>query len=623
VVFDLLDHRGPDRRGWLTADGDVVLRDRGRDEALYGRVILLHTRLSIIDLSAAGSQPMSSADERFHIGFNGEIYNYLELRAELERLGNVFRSHSDTEVLLEAWREWGPGALPRLVGMFAFAVLDREEQAVYLARDPFGIKPLYFAETEDSRVTFASEIPVLFALGGISRKANAQRLYDYLRFGVTDHGDETMFSDVRQLASGHYVRIPVDRPGPVKQIRYWSPPAGPALDISLDEAAERLRELFIENITLHLRSDVPIGVAFSGGIDSSANLTAMRSVAGPELDLHTFSYIASDEKLNEERWIDLVGGETDSVLHKVQPTASELVADLDDLIDAQGEPFGGTSIYAQYRVFRLAGEQRMKVMLDGQGADELFAGYHSYLPARFASLVRQLRLVRAARFLEAARRNPDAAGVAEQLFFGLSMLTPRAQAPLRRLLGHELLPDWLVGEWFRERGVHIASPWYAGGGRDVLRAQLVERLCVSSLPMLLRYEDRNSMRFSIESRVPFLTTKLAEFALSLPEDLIIGPDATRKRVLRRALRGLVPDAVLDRRDKIGFATPEQAWLGTLQPWVDAVFREAAQAAVAPIRLPAAVRRWQEVAGGKLPFDPQAWRLLNVIRWSERLGVEYA
>jgi asparagine synthase (glutamine-hydrolysing) len=623
-----LRHRGPDDVGFLAWDEARGPRSGREPEALgAGRVWLAHRRLSILDLSDAGWQPMSTPDGRHHLVFNGEIYNFVELRRELEAAGRAFRSRSDSEVLLAALAHWGEAALPRLVGMFAFAWLDTARSRLLLARDFFGIKPLYWTPlprtggADAPRVAFASELPPLLALRGRAA-AHPRRLYDYLRFGITDQGGETSFADVFQLPPAHLLEIDLGAPqAPLAPRAFWRLEPRERCDLSFEEAARTLRDLFLESIALHLRSDVPVGAALSGGIDSSAIVMAMRALQGDALDLHTFSYVAAGSAVSEEKWAALVASEAKATAHTVRATPEDLARDVDRLIEVQGEPFGSTSIYAQHRVFGLAAEAGIRVMLDGQGADELLAGYQSYFGARFASLVRAGRLGEALRFLRAASARPgaNARGIVQRAA-GLLLPAPLAAAA-RRLVGQELLPAWLDADWFARRGVEPRAPWRPSGA-SVLRGQLLDAIRENSLPMLLRYEDRNSMAFSIESRVPFLTPRLAEFVTSLPEPHLLAADGTSKAVFRRAMRGLVPDAVLDRRDKIGFATPEESWLVALRPWIQEVLASEAASRVAPLRIDALRRAADALLSGRVAFDFRLWRWLNVIRWAERFDVSF-
>ena len=293
---------------------------------------------------------MGTPDGRYWIVLNGEIYNYVELREELRTLGHEFRSHSDTEVLLAAYQQWGREALTRLIGMFAFAILDVKTRRLFLARDFFGIKPLYYTLWQEG-LAFASEIQPLLALPGVTHDVNVQRLYDYLCSGITDHGADTMFAHVCQLPAAHYMEVPLDNPQAARPIRYWDIDLTQRADLSFEDAAKRLRDLFVESVRMHLRSDVPVGAALSGGIDSSSIVSVMRLLE-PKLEIHAFSYVADDDRISEERWVDIVGKEKQVKVHKIRPCPKDLVADLEALIGTQGEPFRSTSMYAQWRIFR-------------------------------------------------------------------------------------------------------------------------------------------------------------------------------------------------------------------------------------------------------------------------------
>src|SRR5262245_40312187 len=272
AVLQCLRHRGPDDQGWLRfAAGKVEIGREWTEPLREPEVLLLHRRLSILDTTKSGWQPMGTPDGRYYVVYNGEIYNYKELRQELELAGHSFKSQSDTEVLLAAYAEWGKAALTRFIGMFAFALLDTERRTLLLARDFFGIKPLYYS-SQDGAFVFGSEIKALLTFGLPGLEADPERLFLYLRYGITDSGSQTLFSRVQQLPVGHYLEISLDS-GDSKGQCYWQP-EDKELDISFDEAAERVRELFLRSVELHLRSDVAVGAALSGGIDSSAIVMA-------------------------------------------------------------------------------------------------------------------------------------------------------------------------------------------------------------------------------------------------------------------------------------------------------------------------------------------------------------
>ncbi len=619
-MSDRMAHRGPDDHGRLVlADGRIDCRPDVEPADGPCELFLLHRRLAILDLSPRGRQPMVAPDGRYAIVCNGEIYNYRELRAELQGQGWVFTSRSDTEVLLAALAHWGPAALTRLTGMFALALLDVRRRSLLLARDFFGIKPLYYAVTA-AGLAFASEIKALLEVPGVRRVARPEGVYLYLRYGLTDHGGQTMFEGIRQVPPAHVVEIPLDDPRPGEPRRYWRLDPDRRAGMSFETAAADLRRLFLESVELHLRSDVPTGACLSGGIDSTSIVMAMRRLGGPNLQLHAFGYLGGDPAIDEERWIDLAASAAGAHCRKTRPGPQDLVEQLDALLDSQDEPFGSTSIFAQRCVFRLAGEAGIKVVLDGQGADELLGGYRAYLSARLATLLGAGRWAQAAVLLNRAWRLPDGGGGLGLPLQAVGLLLPRVlRDRLRGLVGQELVPAWLNAQWFSRLGVRPTS-LAEGGPGDRLRAALHQALTQTSLPMLLRYEDRNAMAFSIESRVPFLTPAMAEFCLALPEEYIIDRQAVSKAVFRRAMQGLVPREILERRDKIGFATPEKRWLDALAPWVDGVLAGQAARSVPAIDLSAARAWWSQVRAGRKPWDARVWRWVNLIRWVECRGV---
>ncbi|MEH1855883.1 MAG: asparagine synthase (glutamine-hydrolyzing) [Nostoc sp.] len=616
-----LSDRGPDDFGFLGWSLSAPVQISRNPESLENsRIWLLHRRLSILDLSPAGWQPMGTSDGRYYIVFNGEIYNYLELQTQLKGLGHEFRSHSDTEVLLAAYAHWGVKALNKLVGMFAFAILDTWERTLFLARDFFGIKPLYYTYSQNG-LAFASEIKALLKLPGVKRHVNPQRLYDYLHSGLTDYGGETLFADIKQLPPSHFLKVSLDKPQQPQIECYWQLELNQHSDITFAEATEHLRHLFLESVSLHLRSDVPVGAALSGGIDSSAIVMAMRHLQGEQLQLHTFSYIASDPALSEEKWVDRVAEAAAVVVHKVQASPEDLITDFNRLIDLQDEPFGSTSIYAQYRVFQLAKTVGIKVILDGQGADELLGGYRPYLAARLASLLRQGQWGSANQFLQQSAKLPGTSQKKLLLRAVGLLLPPSMQASVRQLVNKDVKPSWLNSDWFTRHGL-VPKLYQGKHGEEMLRSQLYYALVETSLPMLLRYEDRNSMTNSIESRVPFLTPTLANFIFSLPEEFMIAGDGTSKAIFRQAMRGIVPDAILDRKDKIGFATPEQQWLKTLRPWVEAVLNSEMATQIPALNLQQVREEFQAILDGRSAFDFCIWRWVNLIRWAERFNVTF-
>lgn len=603
AALEAMRLRGPDDRGVLV------------DALTQGALALGQARLSVIDLSPGGHQPMLSIDRNAVLVFNGEVYNYRELRAELSALGRTFTSDSDTEVLLAAWQHWGEACLPRLVGMFAFAVFDRARSTLTCVRDAFGIKPLYFTQ-EEGGFLFASDIPAIRALKQGPFRLDWQRAYDYLVHGDYDSNTRTFLDGVVQLPPGHLVILDLKsgRLGPLQA--WWRPTLTQRSDLSFVAATELVRETFLDNIRLHLRSDVPLGAALSGGVDSSAVVCAMRHIE-PDLPIHTFSYIARGSAVSEEAWVDQINLHVGATPHKVVVSAHELARDLDDMIRAQGEPFGSTSIYAQFRVFQLAKQHGVTVTLDGQGADELLAGYNGYPGPRLRSLIETGQLSEAWDFLNQWSQWP---GRSRQLG-AQQLLAEYAQGPvyvlLRRLSGRADTPAWLDAGALEERGIARRYPRQRAADQAAGR-RLVSELGLSltrrGLPALLRHGDRNSMRFSVESRVPFLTTGMADLLLSLPESYLISPQGETKHVFRAAMRGIVPDAVLDRRDKIGFSTPEQEWLSSMAPTALAWLRDSSD--IPFIKKDEMLKAFERMTSGGAAFSWQAWRLINFARWHD-------
>lgn len=642
-------HRGPDDEGYLLAntktqniklfggeDSESVLNlptltnhDGGDWNLAFG-----YRRLSILDISANGHQPMSNKAKNIWMIYNGEIYNYLEIREVLVKKGYTFTSTGDSTVILAAYEEWGDACVNHLVGMWAFAILDLRNQdtpKLFVSRDPFGIKPLYYTVYE-GQIAFGSEIKALLELPWAKRHANPQRLHDYLRMGYLDHDDdkthrETMFQGIYQLRAAHTLTLDLSKSLQLSALhpqQYWQLKPMPRKDLSFNEAAEQLRALFLKNIRLHLRSDVPIGTALSGGIDSSAIVMGMRYIE-PNIDLRTFSFIAQeDPSINEERWSDMIVKASGSKATKTSPDHTSLIADLMHLVRTQDEPVGSTSIYAQYCVFRLARENGMKVMLDGQGADELLAGYRGYRSIRLASLLRKRQFGAAIQFQRGLKAYAGDGRWTGMLLRTAAEFLPRQfYTSALKIAGKDHSANFLNADWFTQHAIQAFVPAEAPKDtNDLLRFALIDASTSSNLPALLHYEDRNSMAHSIESRVPFLTPEIAEFILSLPEEYLISQDGTTKCVFRQAMRGIVPDAILDRKDKIGFATPERQWMGAMKSWIDPLLNSDMAQRVTPLHLPHIRQEWQAILSGSKPFDWRVWRWVNLIAWTEAFGVAY-
>jgi asparagine synthase (glutamine-hydrolysing) len=614
-LANILPHRGPDDQGWLIYNGQAILTGKAAIPEVPAKLLLIHKRLSILDPTPAGHQPMTCSNQRFFLIFNGEIYNSNELRIELTKLGMQFFSGTDSEVLLQAYSHWGKACLQKLSGMFAFVIFDKEQKTIFFARDHFGIKPLFYY-ADQSQFLFASEIKSLLPF--LPKKTiNPQRLFFYLRSGLTDFADETFFAEIKQLPAGHYFEIALDHFHNIRPVCYWRMCPEINRDISFSEAAGTVRNLFLKSVTRHLRSDVPVAMTLSGGIDSSAIVMAVRHLF-PDFDAHTLSYVADDPRLSEEKWIDLINSESSAISHKVFTNPDKMMTDLNRLIIAQDEPFGSTSIYAQYQIFQMARDLKIKVMLDGQGADEMLGGYTFFIAARFATLIKQRSFKQAWQLLFKTKSHPSHMLLLKSLNY---LLPARWQMPLRHFTNYSFAPSWLNLDWFKSKLVEV-EPLKMRYGKHVLREELAHTFCHSSLPMLLRYQDRNSMAWSVESRVPFLDKELVEFIASLPENYLISEKGHTKAVFREAMIDILPPALLARHDKIGFATPEKNWLLSLQPWFEKILTSQQAKQLPVFHHQKLIDDWQAMLQGKARFDFRFWRWINFIKWSELYQVDF-
>ena len=609
-ALSLMHHRGPDAKNIKAFNINDQLIELG------------HCRLAINDLNSRATQPMCWDNGRFWLVFNGEIYNFQELRTELEKLGCHFTTASDSEVLLAALVTWKESALERIEGMFAFALLDRANGELFLARDPFGIKPLFFTRTSLG-IAFASEIPPLLSYPGVRCLANIQKVYDYILFGQTDGDSPTLFADIQSFPPAHIGRIYLNSPRPLKLHlqEYWRPNLQNAL--SFEEAALNIREIFLDNIKLHLRGDVPLGATLSGGIDSTAIVAGMRAAGGKNLELNTFSFIAPGTDINEEKWIKIAAHAVGAKSHTISINAPEIILDIENLIRLQGEPFGSTSIYAQFKVMQLAHTAGIKIILDGQGADEIFGGYRPFLAARLADFLKQGKIPQAVRFLWHIAKLPGNS-IPKIIFQTLDEFLPdQVRLPTRTMLGLSPEPKWLNTKWFYEQGCQLRLASRSSTPRGFLHDRLYDSLTRTVLPALLRFQDRNSMALSIEARVPFLTKKLVEAAYACPSSYLISQEGVTKSVFRAAMHGIIPQPILNRQDKIGFATPEKHWLTILHPWLKNSLGSYCFSSLIPFFDREEFMSYSErVLDGRSSFDPKIWRIINLIKWAEVHNISF-
>src|SRR4051812_38140446 len=591
-----MHHRGPDSRGVFAADG----------------VALASCRLAVIDPRPEGKQPVATEDGLVQLVYNGEVYNYRELRAELEPKGYRFRTATDTEVVLRAYEEWGERCVERFNGMWALAIWDGRRDRLFCSRDRFGVKPFYY-RLDGSRLVFASELKAFRHDPGTRLQANLPVVRDYLELSRIDHTDETFFDGIRQLPPAH--SLVFDEHG-LRLSRHWTLEPRPA---PAGDPAPLVRELFFDSVRLRLRSDVAVGTCLSGGMDSSTLVCVAAALLRDEADaaeslrgrLETFTAWFPDPGLEERPYAEAVAEHTGAHPHWITFDAEQLVSDLPSIVESQDEPFGSTSIAAQWYVMKAAREAGITVMLDGQGSDEVFAGYGTFFGERFADLLRGGRLRALAHETSAYRHETGASpvGVAAQLVRAF------AREPLERILRPRLSgARALVHPHLRAHGPSPVE--HANGFPDLLRRRLALMIARRGLPELLHSEDCNSMAHSIEARVPFLDYRFVELVFSLGGEQLIA-DGRTKAVLRRGAGGPLPGAGGGRGSKLGFPTPESRFLreavGDMaadvfasQPfrqrgWVDA---GAAQALL----------RRHRAGEADAPYE--LWRALNTELWAQ-------
>jgi asparagine synthase (glutamine-hydrolysing) len=608
-------HRGPDGEGYVLLSSQSpdkahvagrTLRDLSYPQGRYS-IGLAHRRLAVIDVSDAGHQPMASADRRDWITYNGEIYNFVEVREELCRLGHEFRSASDTEVLLAAYRQWGLGCLDKLNGMFAFALWDGVGRRLVCARDRLGEKPFYYS-WERGRLAFASELKGL--LPALTARTVNQRLaYAYLDGGRLDFSRDTFLEQVQQLEPAHYLIL--DN-GQLAQGRYWQL-AGKRTERSAGGEAmrEQFRELLTDAVRLRLRSDVAVGSCLSGGLDSSAVVCLKQEILGRPKQ-KTFSACFAEGRFDERRFIEEVVRARGLDTHYTIPDPKELSVVLDRLVWQQDEPFGSTSIFAQWTVMRLVSESGVKVVLDGQGADELLGGYHGFFGAFFADLLRAGRWAQALRQWLAYRRLHGRLPPQALANFGRALLPASSVQRMRDLVARNHL--WMNGDFARRWRCPEPPDIAASSAVTALQHRLLTR---HGLRALLRAEDRNSMAFGVEARLPFLDHRLVEWAYGLDKAWMLR-DGWTKILLRESLGGILPPVIQWRSDKMGFATPEDEWFrGELGLVLGDCLADQRTKTRGYLDIGGASQVWQSHRHSRAALGPTLWRWLNLELWCRR------
>lgn len=580
-MMKIIKHRGPD------------------DEGVYSEenIALGFVRLSIIDLTPAGHQPMISEDGDYVIVFNGEIYNYIELREELIKLGYSFRTNTDTEVLLSAYREWGKDCMHRFNGMWAFVIYNRKDKTVFASRDRFGVKPFYYY-IDDDRLVFASEIPAILAVMAKKPLPNYQSIFDFLVFNRTDQTEATFFEGIKKLQHGHQLTIIENK----VSISKWYD-----LRTNLKEpfsTVEEFKEYFSSSLGLRLRSDVPVGVCLSGGLDSSSIVSILLKDFDKQ-DLNTFSAVYEKGQYGDEsefikEYVPLLKN-----MYYTTPTAETLKNDLKNFVKAHAEPIPSTSPYAQFKVMELA-KGKVVVTLDGQGADEELAGYHYFFGFYFKDLLRNGRLLKLFKEIYYYTiTHKSLFGIKTFLYF----LLPKRLRTSVRVNEKSYINKDFVKRY--SQGNSIAGNLY---GANTLNEALINHF-EFKLEHLLKWEDRNSMWFSLESRVPFLDYRLVERVLATPGDMVINNGMT-KHLLREGMKGILPEKIRLRRDKIGFDTPQDEWFRTPE-WKEIVYEVLKSDTFKNRNLvdpEIALSQYHKHLAGKINVSKEIWKWVHLELW---------
>ncbi|MFM2385850.1 MAG: hypothetical protein RL660_607 [Bacteroidota bacterium] len=548
AMTDVIEHRGPDGEGhWINDASNVGLA---------------HRRLSIIDLSHAADQPMQYMD-RFSIVFNGEIYNYVELKELLVKQGYHFHTQSDTEVLMALYHKHGKDCLYLLDGMFAFAIYDKQEQTLFCARDRFGEKPFFYNYIDGEHFVFGSEIKCLWA-AGIDSAINDIMLFNYLSYGYTENPQdlsETFFRNATRLEHSHFIYINLKTND--FQIKRYYDIDYKNIDksISIEVASERFRELFNLSVNRRLRSDVAVGSSLSGGLDSSLVVCTIDSFKSAKSQ-NTFSAVFPGFKKDERKYMDFVLKTTNANPHFVTPTDQGMLDDLQKLIWHQEEPFGSASIYAQYCVMRLAKEHNTTVLLDGQGADEVLAGYHAYYNPFFAELNKHDRSIYKPQLIayNALHKNNPINEITKPTFADrIRGVAPQLIKPIKILKNQvkQTTTGFFTSDFYASnRSKVFVTP---GNTFESLNHSLYSSTMKYGLQQLLRFADRNSMAHSREVRLPFLSHELVEFLFTLPATMKIN-DGWTKWIMRQTFENTMPKEIAWRTDKIGYEPPQQNWM---------------------------------------------------------------
>lgn len=638
-------HRGPDDEGYYfidTENNNHILAGNDsikcNSEIPYSpylpisqyynkkvRLGLGHRRLSIVDLSAYGHQPLSIDNGNYWITFNGEVYNFIELRSELEKLGNKFVSHTDTEVILTAYKQWGEKCLHKFNGMFAFIIYDKPNHQIFIARDRFGVKPLYYY-CDNNGVYFASEIKQFTVLPNWKPYLNHQMTYDFLVYGLSDHTFQTMFQEVNQLRGGESAIVHLNNFSNKSnfQIKRWYKlNTNNDTTLNYKDACTQFQERFIDAVKLRLRADVKVGSCLSGGLDSSSIVSVMVEILKRQESLqllNSFSACSEHKQFDEKEYIDEIVKNSKANAFYCYPDLNKLFELNETITWHQDEPFGSTSIFAQWSVFELAKQQQTKVILDGQGADEQLAGYQGlYFQIYFNELLNSWQLITYCNELYNFKKLHNIS-ISKTILKSILALFP---SQIKQIIGKLLGKNIYINSWLNNQSLLFSpiNPYLENGLNDRnVKETLYSQIMYNNLSMLLHWEDRDSMAHSIESRVPFLDYQLVEFLSSLPTNYKISNGIT-KRVLRDGLKGILPEKIRNRMSKLGFATPEEIWVKQNSELFKAKLIKALDFCPQIFNRSEVMAIFEDIIANKRSFDFWLWRIISFGTWYKLFKVQ--
>ncbi len=552
--------------------------------------------------------------------FNGEIYNHEALRDELTKSGYKFNSRTDTEVILASYMKWGIDCLEKFNGMWAFILFDNRKKKIFLARDRFGVKPLYYWFSSEGFLALASEIKAFTVLPGWTAILDQEMAYDFLEWGVTDHTRKTLFKGVLQLRPSEAMIIDLkDKNNNLFTYKYYEiEKKQPAQN--LFQAGQVFKNLLEDSIRLRMISDVPLGSCLSGGLDSSSIVCLMNELLiqkNEQYVQNTFSAYSEEEATDESDYVEEVVRERSVQSHIVYPNVKGLENEIDDLIWHQDEPFSSTSPYAQWCVFKLAHNNGVIVMLDGQGADEILAGYHNFFPTYLIHLLMNYKFIKFLMELKYINKvhNYSYKKLIKEMVDILS--NDKTKIFIKKLIKTDIEPEWFDKEIIGNNESMVLLKCLKNK-KLMKNLQLCEIFNIS-LPKLLRFEDRNSMANSVESRVPFLDYRLVEYSMSLPVSMYIDNGVT-KRVLRSGMQGILPEKIRTRMTKLGFATPEEFWIRTNTGLFSELLQNAIDASKGVIR-GKEIQRMYGVIEDKTEYSSQIWRAISFGLWMKKFNVQ--